>query len=88
MTSADGLSTATGLAQIMFPRQAIAQAIRQAENPLAHRGIGEYVIDRVRGPLGHPAATTTGTKSAALARKRDNPVEAVVVAPKPREAAG
>jgi hypothetical protein len=46
------------------------------------------VIDKVSGPLGHPAAAATRTEAAALARERDEPVEAAVAAAKPREPAG
>jgi hypothetical protein len=46
------------------------------------------VIEQVGCSLRHSAAATTWTQGSALARKRDQPIEATVAAPKPREPAG
>ena len=72
-------------AHVVIPRQLIPQAVRQTQNPLPYRDIGEHVIDEVGGALRHPAAAAAWTQPA-LTRKRDQPVEAAVVAAKPREA--
>ena len=45
------------------------------------------MIDQVGRSVGHPAAAATWTERAALAGKRDKPVEAAVAAAKPREPA-
>ena len=74
--------------QVVVPRQLIPQAVRQAQHPLPHGHVGEHVIDQVGGALRHPAAAATGTDRAALAGKRDQPVEAAVATPKPREPSG
>ena len=87
--------------QVVVPRQLVTKPVRQTEHPLhpsaaaapgtpalPHRNVGEHVIEQVGGSLGHPAAAATGTDRAALARKRDQPVEATVAAAKPREPAG
>jgi hypothetical protein len=73
-------------AHVVMPRQLIPQAVGQTQHPLPYRDIGEHMIEEVGRALGHPATPTTGTKSAALTRKRDQSVEAAVVAVKPREA--
>ena len=65
----------------------VPQAVRQAQHPLPHGHVGEHVIEQVGSALGHPAATATWTNRPRLARKRDQPVEAAVVAAKPREPA-
>jgi hypothetical protein len=74
--------------QVVLPRQLVTKPVRQTEHPLPHRNVGEHVIEQVGSSLGHPAAAATGTDRAALARKRDQPVEATVAAAKPREPAG
>jgi hypothetical protein len=64
-------------AQIVVPRQPIAQAIRQTQHPLPHGHIGEDVVHQagvptarllrggveMRGPLGHPTTFATSTPS-------------------------
>jgi hypothetical protein len=59
--------------------------MRQAQHPLPHRHIREYVVDQVRRALRHPAAATTRTEATALARKRHESVEAACAAPEPCE---
>jgi hypothetical protein len=75
-------------AQIVVPRQPIAHAIRQAEDPLPYGHVGEHAIHQVRGALAHPTATATRTEPASLARERDQPIEAAGRAAEPRKPAG
>lgn len=58
----------------------IAQAERQAENPLADGHGGEPVIDEVRRALGHPTPATRRTDRARFARERDEPLGVAGVA--------
>ncbi len=58
----------------------IAQAERQAENPLADGHGGKHMIGEVRRPLGHPTPAATGTHRAGLARERDEPLGVTGVA--------
>jgi hypothetical protein len=46
------------------------------------------VIEQVRGPLGHPAASAARAQRAAFTRERDQPVEAAIGAAQPRKPAG
>jgi len=55
---------------------------------LPHRHVGKNVLHQVRGPLGHPAAAATGTKTPPLARERHEAIQAARRAAEPREAAG
>jgi len=75
-----------GAARVVIPRELVAQAVRQTQHPLSHGHVGEHVIDEVGGALVHPAAAAARTERA-LARKGDEPVEAAIVAVKPREPA-
>jgi hypothetical protein len=88
-------------AQIVVPRQLVAQAEWETQDPLhpsaaaalgtpalPHGYIGEYVVNQVGGSLGHPAPAATRAQRPPFAGKRDEPVEAAVVAAKPREPTG
>ncbi len=75
-------------ARVVIPRQLVPQAVRQTEDPLSHRHVGQHVINQVRRAFRHAAPPATGTQRAAFARKGDQPVEAAVVAAKSREPAG
>jgi len=41
-------------AQVVVPRQLVPNAVRQAQDPLPYGRVGEYGIDQMGGPLGHP----------------------------------
>ena len=45
-------------AQVVVPGESVAQAMREAQDPLAHGHRREHPIDQVRGPLGHPPPAT------------------------------
>ena len=53
-------------AEIVVPREHMAEAVRQAQHPLPHGHVREHVIDQVRSPLGHPAAAATRTEARPL----------------------
>ena len=74
--------------QVVVPRQLIPHAVRQTQDPLPDRHIGEHMIDEMGGALRHPAAAAAGTQRPALAGERDQPVQAAVTAAKPREPTG
>jgi hypothetical protein len=63
-----------GPTKLMIPRQPIAQAVRDCQYPLAHRNLWQYVIDQMRGALGHPPPATAWTEAAPLARERHQPI--------------
>jgi hypothetical protein len=75
-------------AQVVAPRQQIAQPVWQGEDPLPHGDIREDVVHEVRRALGHPPAAATGAEAAPLAGERDQPLGPAGVAPEPGEAAG
>lgn len=62
--------------------------MRQTQHPLANGNVGQDVIDEVRRPLRHATAATAGTEAAALARKRDEAIEAAPRAPETGKTAG
>ena len=65
-------------AQVVIPRQEIAQPMRQAQDPLTHRYVGEHMIDQVRGPLGHPTAATHPASAGPLRTSGLRPTRATV----------
>ena len=77
-----------GAAQRVVPRQLVAQAKRQAQDPLPDRDIREDVVHQVRGALSHPATTAAWTEAPSLTGERDEPVQAAGVAAKPGKPAG
>jgi hypothetical protein len=56
-----------GPTQLVIPRQQVPQPMRQTEDPLPDRHVGEDLIDEMRGPLGHPATAAPRTNPTALA---------------------
>jgi hypothetical protein len=71
----------------VVPRELVANAGRQAQDPLPHGHVGEDGIDEVRGPLGHAAAAAPRTDPS-LARERDEPIQAAGGPAEPCEPAG
>jgi hypothetical protein len=71
----------------VVPGEQVAEPVRQAQHPLAHRHVGQNLIDQVRGALRHAATATAWTQRAALAGEGDQPIEPTRATPKPREAA-
>jgi len=67
-------------------RQAVAQPMRDREHPLPHRHPGQDRVDEIRRLLGHAAAAAALADRAALARKRDETLEATGVAADARKA--
>jgi hypothetical protein len=58
-------------AEIVVPRQQVAETVRQTQLPLSDGHGRKHVVDQVRGALGHAPAATTGAHRAAFARKRN-----------------
>ena len=79
-THEDGDDRAT---QVVIPRQPVAQAIRQTQDPLPHGHVGKHVVHEMCGALGHSGASATRTEAAALARKGDQPIQAAGRTAKP-----
>jgi hypothetical protein len=68
-----------------MPREPIPQPVRQTQDPLSDGDIWDDMVHQMRGTFGHAATTAARTQRTALARERDEPVEAAVAAAKPRE---
>ena len=79
-------SRASGLDVV--PRQPIAQAVRQTQNPLPHGHVWEDVVHQVRGALGHPSAAATRAKPPSLTREGHQPIQTAGGTAKPGEATG
>jgi hypothetical protein len=77
-----------GTAQRVIPGQHVPNLVRQAEHPLAHRDGRKHVIHQMRGALRHATPTAARTHCPALARKRNQAIQAATVTPKPGKAAG
>ena len=75
-------------AQGVIPGQAVAQAIRERQDPLAHRHPRQHLVNEVGGAFGHPSTPTTRTEAAPLAGEGQEALKGAVGAPKPREAMG
>jgi hypothetical protein len=54
-------------AQRVIPGQAVAQAIRQRQHPLAHRHPWQHLVDQKGRAFGHAAPATARTEAAAAA---------------------
>jgi len=75
-------------AERVIPREKVAEAKRQAQDPLAHRYGGQHVVDEMCGALGHPTTATRRTHGARFARERYQPLRMARLAAKAGEAAG
>ena len=75
-----------GAAEIVIPGQPIAEAVRQAQDPLAHGHRREHLIDEMGSALGHTPPTATRAKPPPVAGERDEPIEPTPDTPEPREA--
>src|SRR5439155_887989 len=74
-------------AELVIPGKEVAQSVRQAEDPLAHRHRRKDVVDQVCGVRRHAAAAAARTEAPSFAGERHEPLERAVVAPNPRKAA-
>ena len=63
-----GIHAQHGAAQGVIPRQAVAQAIRQCQDPLAHRDQWQHLVDERGGTLRHASPPTARAEAAPLAR--------------------
>ncbi len=72
--------------QPVIPRQEIAKAVRQTEDPLAHGHTRQHVVDEAGGGLGHAPAAAARAEATALAGERHKPLERAIVAAEAREA--
>jgi hypothetical protein len=72
----------------VIPRQSVARAIRQRQDPLAHRHPREHLFDEIGGAFGHPPPPTARTEAASFAGEGHEALERAVGTPKPREALG
>jgi hypothetical protein len=64
----------------------VTQGKGKADDPLAKRDIGKYIIREQSSTLGHAARATAGAESALLAGKRNKPLEVAFVAAHPEKA--
>ena len=75
-------------AQVVTPRQQVAQPMREREHPLSYGNVGEDVVDEMRGAFGHAPPATTRTEPAPFTGERHEPLGRAVPATEPREAPG
>jgi hypothetical protein len=62
--------------------------MRQAEDPLSNRNVGEDLINQMRRPLGHTPPATPRAETPALAREGHEAIQSAGGAPKSGETAG
>jgi hypothetical protein len=67
---------------------AVAKRVREREDPLSDRHLGEDAVHEVRRRIGHAAAAARGTETAILARKSQQAVAAAGIAVEPKETTG
>ena len=77
-----------GRYQLRLRGQQQAQRDRQRQHPLAHRHMGDDVVDQVGRRLRHAPCAARGAKAAPLATEGDELVVAAVPAAQPQEAVG
>ncbi len=70
-------------AQGVIPRQSVAQAVRQRQDPLR-----QHLVDEIGGTLRHAPPSTARAEAASLAGEGQEALERAVGAPQPREAVG
>jgi hypothetical protein len=80
-------ASGAGTAQVMVPRQPVAKAVRQAQDPLPYGHVWEDVVHQMCGALSHSAPSAAWAKAASFARERHQPIQATPRTAKPREAA-
>ncbi len=73
-------------AEPMVPGAEIAQAVRQAQHPLADRDRRQHMVDEVRRPLSHPPPAAARADGARLARERHQALGVTGIAAKACEA--
>jgi len=64
----------------------IAEAVREAQDPLAGRDARQHILDEAGGGLGHAPAAAARTEAAPFARERHEPFDCAHVASKTGEA--
>jgi hypothetical protein len=72
-------------AQRVIPGEAVAQAIRERQPPLADRYPRQHRVDKRGGAFGHPPSSTARTEPASLTGEGHETLERAVRAPQPRE---
>jgi hypothetical protein len=75
-----------GAAEGVVERQAVAQAVRHGEHPLAHGDGGKHGLDEVRRLLGHAPTAAARTDGARFTGERHEALEPARVASHAREA--
>jgi hypothetical protein len=68
-------------AQGVIPRQAVAQAIRQRQDPLAYRHPRQHLVDEIGGTLRHAPPSTARAEAAPPAGEGQEALEGAVGAP-------
>lgn len=74
--------------QIVIPCEPVSQPVRQAQDPLANRGIGQHVVNEVGRAFRHAAPTATRTEAASFAREWHQAIVAAGVTVKPGKSGG
>jgi len=73
-------------AELVIPREEVAQTVGQRQHPLTHGDMGEHGVHEVGGQFRHAPPATARTEAASLAGKRHETLEGTAFAPDAREA--
>ena len=68
--------------------EAVANFVRKAEHPLAHRHPGQHLVDQARRRSGHAPAAAGGAEPPLLAGKGNGPARPAVLTPGAHEPVG
>jgi hypothetical protein len=75
-------------AEIVIPSKPIAKLEGKAQHPLSNRCAREDVVDEMRRPLSHPAASAARAEASTFAGERDQPIGATARTAKPGKPMG
>jgi hypothetical protein len=77
-----------GAAELVIPRDPVAEAIRQREDPLSYGDPGQSAVHELGGLSVHTAPAAARAEAAPLARERHEPLEGAVTTADASETAG
>ncbi len=80
--------TQHGAAEGVIPGEEVAEAVGEAQDPLAYGHSGQHLVHQMGGALGHAPAPAARAEAAALARERHEPLERAGAASNPGKAMG
>jgi hypothetical protein len=74
--------------ELGIPGAAVPEWIGKRQDPLTHRHLRQYAIDKMGGGVCHPSPSARRTESSPLARERNEPVVTAAVAVYTQETMG